>query len=189
MANIGAAGSSEAMNTMWTWAENKKFEIGLVEFPDGTPNRWEKIAASLGTKSAAEVEHQYAILLEDILAIEARLLELPPYPNKDVGLDLMPEEEPDHKFEKKQSTVPRKIGKPWTEEEHKLFLQGLEIYGKGDWKSISRYVVQTRNPTQVASHAQKYFERQEREEQNKKRRSIFDSTVGENSTNTKPANN
>ncbi|KAL8462095.1 hypothetical protein ACS0TY_033248 [Phlomoides rotata] len=94
MANTGAAGCSDAMNTIWTWAENKKFEIGLVEFPEGTPNRWEKIAASLGEKSAAEVEHQYALLLEDIVAIEARLVELPPYPNKDVGLGLMPEEEP-----------------------------------------------------------------------------------------------
>ncbi|KAL8469596.1 hypothetical protein ACS0TY_032443 [Phlomoides rotata] len=82
MANTGVVGSSEAM---WTWAENKKFEIGLVEFSDGTPNRWEKIAASIGTKSAAEVVHQYALLLEDIMEIEASLVELPPYPNKDVA--------------------------------------------------------------------------------------------------------
>lgn len=59
----------------------------------------------------------------------------------------------------------------------RLFLVGLEKYGKGDWKSISRYVVLTRNPTQVASHAQKHFERQEKEDQNKKRRSIFDSSI------------
>jgi len=38
---------------------------------------------------------------------------------------------------------------PWSEEEHRLFLQGLEIYGKGDWRSISRKCVLTRNPTQV----------------------------------------
>lgn len=58
---------------------------------------------------------------------------------------------------------------------YRLFLDGLEKYGKGDWKSISRHSVITRNPTQVASHAQKHFQRQEIEDQKKKRWSIFDS--------------
>lgn len=30
-------------------------------------------------------------------------------------------------------------------------------FGKGDWRSISRAFVVSRTPTQVASHAQKYF--------------------------------
>lgn len=34
---------------------------------------------------------------------------------------------------------------------------GLNKFGKGDWKSISRYYVVSKTPTQVASHAQKYF--------------------------------
>ena len=34
---------------------------------------------------------------------------------------------------------------------------GLVRFRKGDWKSISRFVVITRTPTQVASHAQKFF--------------------------------
>jgi len=38
-----------------------------------------------------------------------------------------------------------------------LFLNGLKKYGKGDWRSISRNCVVTRTPSQVASHAQKYF--------------------------------
>ncbi|KAJ0470253.1 putative transcription factor MYB-HB-like family [Helianthus annuus] len=42
----------------------------------------------------------------------------------------------------------------------KRFLQGLKVYGKGDWRSISRIMVVTRTATQVASHAQKYFLRQ-----------------------------
>lgn len=55
----------------------------------------------------------------------------------------------------------RERGLAWTEDEHKLFLVGLERFGKGDWRSISRQCVKTRTPAQVASHAQKYFLRQE----------------------------
>lgn len=69
---------------------------------------------------------------------------------------------------------------------HRLFLLGLETYGKGDWKSISRHVVVTKNPAQVASHAQKHFQRQEKDEENKKRLSIFDAC---SSSHTKPADN
>jgi len=51
----------------------------------------------------------------------------------------------------------RRKGIPWTEEEHRSFLLGLTKFGKGDWRSISRSCVISRTPTQVASHAQKYF--------------------------------
>ena len=34
---------------------------------------------------------------------------------------------------------------------------GLEKYKKGRWTNISRYVVKTRTPAQVASHAQNYY--------------------------------
>ncbi|CAJ2643822.1 unnamed protein product [Trifolium pratense] len=53
-----------------------------------------------------------------------------------------------------------KKGMPWTEEEHHMFLRGLEKLGKGNWRGISRDFVTTRTPTQVASHAQKHFLRQ-----------------------------
>jgi len=59
----------------------------------------------------------------------------------------------------------------WTKEEHLLFLNGLQIHGKGAWKEISM-IVQTRTPTQIQSHAQKYFLRQKQEIKNK--RSIHD---------------
>ncbi|OVA11355.1 SANT/Myb domain [Macleaya cordata] len=68
----------------------------------------------------------------------------------------------------------RKKGVPWTEEEHRTFLAGLEKLGKGDWRGISRSFVTTRTPTQVASHAQKYFLRQTSLNKKKRRSSLFD---------------
>ncbi|EES00141.1 hypothetical protein BDA96_03G037500 [Sorghum bicolor] len=68
----------------------------------------------------------------------------------------------------------RKKGVPWTEDEHRRFLAGLEKLGKGDWRGISRHFVTTRTPTQVASHAQKYFLRQSSLTHKKRRSSLFD---------------
>ncbi|XP_045816208.1 transcription factor MYB1R1 [Trifolium pratense] len=79
----------------------------------------------------------------------------------------------------------RKRGVPWTEEEHKLFLLGLQQVGKGDWRGISRNFVKTRTPTQVASHAQKYFLRRHNQNRRRRRSSLFDittDTVMESST-------
>lgn len=58
----------------------------------------------------------------------------------------------------------------------RLFLLGLEKYGKGDWRSISRNFVVTRTPTQVASHAQKYFIRLNSMNKDRRRSSIHDIT-------------
>lgn len=43
----------------------------------------------------------------------------------------------------------------WKKEEHELFLQGLDLFGR-DWKKIER-LVGTRTGPQIRSHAQKYF--------------------------------
>lgn len=74
-------------------------------------------------------------------------------------------------------TRERKRGVPWTEEEHKLFLLGLQKVGKGDWRGISRNFVKTRTPTQVASHAQKYFLRRHNQNRRRRRSSLFDITT------------
>ncbi|XP_071927078.1 transcription factor MYB1R1-like [Coffea arabica] len=71
----------------------------------------------------------------------------------------------------------RKRGVPWTEDEHRLFLLGLQKVGKGDWRGISRNFVKTRTPTQVASHAQKYFLRRNNHSRRRRRSSLFDITT------------
>lgn len=55
-----------------------------------------------------------------------------------------------------------------------MFLLGLQKLGKGDWRGISRNYVKTRTPTQVASHAQKYFIRLYNVSRRKRRSSLFD---------------
>ncbi|XP_011625498.1 transcription factor SRM1-like [Amborella trichopoda] len=65
-----------------------------------------------------------------------------------------------------------------------LFLAGLKKYPGSDWRSISRHCVKTRTPSQVASHAQKYYERQNsRKEKVKSRYSIHDMELSESELN------
>ncbi|CAL9058556.1 transcription factor MYBS3-like [Musa acuminata AAA Group] len=81
------------------------------------------------------------------------------------------------------SSICRKKGVPWTEEEHRMFLVGLQQLGKGDWRGIARNFVISRTPTQVASHAQKYFIRQSNSSRRKRRSSLFDMPIDQISAN------
>ncbi|KAF0719556.1 Aste57867_950 [Aphanomyces stellatus] len=49
----------------------------------------------------------------------------------------------------------------WRDTEHDLFLEGLRRYGR-QWFNVAK-VVKTRSVTQIRTHAQKYFAKQERE--------------------------
>ncbi|KAH6805736.1 Duplicated homeodomain-like superfamily protein [Perilla frutescens var. frutescens] len=158
----------------WSWVDDKIFEDALVKFPEGVVNRWEKIAGCLAGKSIDDVILHYEKLVYDVGQIESGLIEVPNYSEltetetRGGGMS--------SSSSGKRSQYERKKGKPWTVEEHMLFLRGLEIYGKSDWRSISRNVVISRLPSQVASHAQKYFNRLKSSKKERKRSSIHDIT-------------
>ncbi|KAL8167938.1 hypothetical protein V2J09_009437 [Rumex salicifolius] len=173
----------ESKASKWTSVENKMFEDALALHDKDTPDRWIKVAAMLPGKTVGDIVEHYRELEEDICDIEAGLIPIPGYASSaftlewdDGSTDLY------SPGEKRSSSVKafdqgRKKGVPWTEEEHRQFLLGLQKYGKGDWRNISHYFVTTRTPTQVASHAQKFFLRQLSGPKDKRRSSIHDITT------------
>ncbi|KAG6433794.1 hypothetical protein SASPL_105411 [Salvia splendens] len=158
----------------WTAEENKRFETALALFDKDTPDRWHNVASMIPGKSVADVIRQYRDLVDDVSDIEAGLIPVPGYSNNSFTLEWTA----DHGLPKRSASAHnRKKGVPWTEDEHRQFLLGLNKYGKGDWRNISRNFVTTRTPTQVASHAQKYFIRQLSGGKDKRRSSIHDITT------------
>ncbi|KAF5446771.1 hypothetical protein F2P56_032374 [Juglans regia] len=178
----------ESKSTKWTPAENKMFENALAVYDKESPDRWPKVAAMIPGKTVLDVMRQYEELVADINNIEAGLVTIPGYAASPFTLDGVNSNGYDgfrqsygiggkRSSSARSAEQERKKGVPWTEEEHKLFLMGLKKYGKGDWRNISRNFVITRTPTQVASHAQKYFIRQLSGGKDKRRASIHDITT------------
>lgn len=157
---------------LWSEEEDRLFENSLAQYWD-YPDRFEKCASVLSRKNIADVIARFKEMDEDIRNIEMGNVQMPAYPVPGETLSITQLQ----KKVKSQDTERRK-GIPWTEEEHRLFLMGLAKYGKGDWRSISRNFVITRTPTQVASHAQKYFIRlHSQNKKDKRRASIHDITT------------
>ncbi|KAL8199808.1 hypothetical protein R6Q57_013376 [Mikania cordata] len=169
----------ESKSTNWTKEQNNWFEIALAIFDIETPERWSNVAAFVPGKSETDVKKQYEKLKADINDIEAGLVPDPGYLTSSCKLELEVDDHNFNFFRKKSSKLKsfdhdRRKGVPWTEEEHRQFLMGLQVHGKGDWRSISRNFVRTKTSTQVASHAQKYYARQHSDAKEKRRPSIHD---------------
>nr|UKB40125.1 MYB transcription factor [Nigella damascena] len=185
--------SKTGMMVKWTHEENKLFENALAIYDKETPDRWQKVAAMIPGKTVTDVMNQYKELVNDVSDIEAGLVPIPGYTTSSFTLDWANNRAFAQSYDTtgkrgsstRSSDQERKKGVPWTEEEHKLFLLGLKKYGKGDWRNISRNFVISRTPTQVASHAQKYFIRQLSGGKDKRRSSIHDITTV-NLTDTRP---
>ncbi|KAE9615767.1 putative transcription factor MYB/SANT family [Lupinus albus] len=180
------------VSSEWSWEQDKAFESALVNHPEDAPDRWEKIVDDVPGKTIEEIKQHYELLVEDINQIESGCVPLPSYNSSLEGSASRSSDEgagkkgghqnsgSNHGTNTSRSDQERRKGIAWTEDEHRLFLLGLEKYGKGDWRSISRNLVLTRNPTQVASHAQKYFIRLNSMNKDRRRSSIHDITSIDN---------
>ncbi|KAK3413658.1 hypothetical protein EUGRSUZ_I02207 [Eucalyptus grandis] len=179
---VGYVGYENDGFGIWTFEENKRFENALAtlsgEIDLATLDRFvQGIAPEFPGKSVEQVGRHLEALWHDVELIESAEVTFPEHWTVDEGGDSDGGPPPVQKSKGKSKVEPkgeRKRGIAWTKEEHERFLGGLEIYGRGDWKSISKYVVMSKTPTQVASHAQKYFNRKDRTENQKLRRSIND---------------
>ncbi|KAA8528893.1 hypothetical protein F0562_033619 [Nyssa sinensis] len=175
-------------SSLWSREQDKAFENALATYPEDSSDRWEKIAADVPGKSLEEIKHHYELLVDDVTQIESGCVPLPCYISSSDGLTSQAGDEgtskkgghlnsdSNHGGKGSRSDQERRKGIAWTEDEHRLFLIGLDKYGKGDWRSISRNYVVTRTPTQVASHAQKYFIRLNSMNKDRRRSSIHDIT-------------
>ncbi|KAH0777223.1 hypothetical protein KY290_008634 [Solanum tuberosum] len=153
-------------SSFWTKEEDKAFENALAVF-SGDSDKFLKIAAAVPGKSLQEIIDHYNVLVEDINDIESGKVPLPKYERMQSSSSC--------RSRSSGAGVERRKGLPWTAEEHRSFLQGLAKHGKGDWRGISRNFVFSRTPTQVASHAQKYYSRLN-DNNAKRRKSIHDVT-------------
>ncbi|KAM0926750.1 hypothetical protein ACQ4PT_003326 [Festuca glaucescens] len=163
----------------WSKEEDKAFEAALVAFPEQAPDRWDRVAAGLPGRTPRDAWDHYQALVADVDLIERGAVDIPScWDDDDGGDDRSAGAASTDRRAGKPRGEERRRGIPWSEEEHKLFLDGLDKYGRGDWRNISRFAVRTRTPTQVASHAQKYFIRQANAAtRDSKRKSIHDITT------------
>ncbi|XP_074359833.1 transcription factor SRM1-like [Apium graveolens] len=165
----------------WTFKDNKLYEDIMEEFEDyGSVALFQRVAQVMPWKTMASIKLHHQVLMEELDWIKSSNGEFEDIIMEDNGdfediiiEDSMVEEKANEQAEQ-YTTRPRKPARIWTLEEHRWFMQGLEICGKGDWRNIAKYLVPSRTPYQVASHAQKFLKRVEKEDTEKCRTTIND---------------
>eukprot|EP00698_Gefionella_okellyi_P015509 TRINITY_DN437_c0_g1_i1.p1 TRINITY_DN437_c0_g1~~TRINITY_DN437_c0_g1_i1.p1 ORF type:complete len:641 (-),score=96.73 TRINITY_DN437_c0_g1_i1:104-2026(-) len=152
----------------WSVKEDEILEQAVKQLAHRGEIRLELVAPLLPHKRIEDIQCRYQFLLSDITSIGHGTYRMPVWDSSDVKT-------PRRAKGVKGSDDKRKAAQAWSAEEHKQFLLGLERCGKGAWRQISRGFVVTRTPAQVASHAQKFFIRQQNADTDTKRRpSIHD---------------
>ncbi|KAL8151845.1 hypothetical protein V2J09_021653 [Rumex salicifolius] len=128
----------------WTHSEKEIFQNSLDELGFTHPQLFEQISAKIPGKSAVQVREHFDAF------VQAEHIQIPDHNDSRTIEDTRQETRSEGSSQGRQM---------WTDEEHNLFLNGLAHYGKGEWKRISSEFVKTKTPSQVASHAQKYYNR------------------------------
>ncbi|CAA6669851.1 unnamed protein product [Spirodela intermedia] len=163
------------------------------------PTLYQKLAAANPGANPEQLEAQFYAVLADYKAVMSGLLPVPNYDSyliqyqasamqqQHQWLHFLPRTLPSPAataesisalIESLKQTLPNRRSTKnvaWSDEEHRLFLLGMDLHGKGDWKSISQYFVLSRTPSQIASHAQKFFKRLKKRQQ-----SVQDITTSNN---------
>ncbi|KAL2499148.1 Duplicated homeodomain-like superfamily protein [Abeliophyllum distichum] len=132
-------------NTDWSIEENNLFENAIGDHNLEFPYLFNKIASLVPGKTIEQINEHYEALMEDVHLIESGHVPLPNY------IDI------DHNNRKPELSAETSRRKSKQKQKMRKFLVGLEKYGKGNWRGISRNCVLTKSPAQVASHAQKYY--------------------------------
>ncbi|XP_060170040.1 transcription factor SRM1-like [Lycium barbarum] len=161
-------------SSAWTKEEDKASENTLAIY-SGDSDLMMKIAAVVPQKSLQEINQHHNDLVKDVSDIESG----PKYGQMQSCSS--------RRSRSSGAVVERRKGIPRTAEEHRLFVQGLDKHGKGDWRNISRNCVRSRTLTQVASHARKFFSRLNDNSKAKRRRSIHDITSVNAAYTTEPS--
>ncbi|KAM7523940.1 hypothetical protein LguiA_013842 [Lonicera macranthoides] len=131
------------------------------------------IASRIPWKSIEDIKKHYDDLVYDVNMIEADLIEPPKY--KDDVDDSYNFKASDNNQSESETETEKEKEKEEIKESSMMAKALAEGPSHRDWRSISRFYVKTKTPTQVASHAQKYFRRQQNKTPAERRRpSIHD---------------
>ena len=142
---VSTSASDGSTKGRWSEDEHKLFLQGLEQHG----RKWKKIAAVVETRTKGQVHTHAQTYFAKLERLERSA--------KTKETDQLEVE--DESRARSNSSTKQKSG-GWSEDEHKLFLQGLEQHGR-KWKKIAA-VVGTRTRGQIQSHAQKYFAKLEK---------------------------